>query len=140
MWILLLSLLLLAIVALIAGYIRNRRLQKKIDQGTLEAFPEVTIADAECCGQHEMCEKESLLAAVSRKLEYYDDEELDRFAGRPEEDFTPEEDEIFRDIFYSMQEEDVAGWVRSLQLRGIALPIQLKDEVLLVIAERRTHP
>ena len=33
------------------------------------------------CGQHEICEKESLLAAVSKKVEYYDDEELDRFRG-----------------------------------------------------------
>ena len=36
-----------------------------------------------------------------------------------------------------MREEDVAGWVRSLQLRGIALPDTLKDEVFLIIGERR---
>ena len=39
---------------------------------------EVQEVDAECCGQHEVCEKESLLAAVSKKIEYYDDEELDK--------------------------------------------------------------
>ena len=38
-----------------------------------------------------------------------------------------------------MQSEDVAGWVRSLQLRGIALPDGLKDEVFLVVGERRNH-
>ena len=32
-----------------------------------------------CCGQHETCERESLLAAVSREVEYFDDEELDAF-------------------------------------------------------------
>ena len=30
---------------------------------------------------HETCEKDSLLAAVSKDIEYYDDEELDRFRG-----------------------------------------------------------
>ena len=140
MWILLISLLLLAIVAMIAGYIRNRRLQKKIDAGELESFPEVKEVDAECCGQHEVCEKDSLLAAVSKKIEYYDDEELDRFIGRAPEAYTGDEIEMFRDVFYTMQETDVAGWVRSLQLRGTNLPDDIKDEVFLIIGERRIHP
>lgn len=137
MWILIISLLLLAVVAMIAGYIRNKRLQKKIESGELESFPEVKEVDAECCGQHEVCERDSLLAAVSRKIEYYDDEELDQFIGRAPEDYTEEETEMFRDVFYTMQETDVAGWVRSLQLRGINLPDGVKDEVFLIIGERR---
>lgn len=140
MWILLISLLLLALVAMTAGYIRNKRLQKKIDAGELESLPEIKEVNAECCGQHEVCEKDSLLAAVSRKIEYYDDEELDRFAGRASEAYTDEESEMFRDVFYTMQETDVAGWVRSLQLRGINLPDEIKDEVFLVVGERRIHP
>lgn len=140
MWILIISLLLLAVVAMIAGYIRNKRLQKKIESGELESFPEVKEVDAECCGQHEVCERDSLLAAVSRKIEYYDDEELDQFIDRAPEDYTEEETEMFRDVFYTMQETDVAGWVRSLQLRGINLPDGVKDEVFLIIGERRIHP
>lgn len=140
MWILIISLLLLTLVALIAGYIRNTRLQRKIENGELESFPEVKEADVECCGQHEVCEKESLLAAVSKEIEYYDDEELDGFIGRAPESYTEEETEMFRDVFYTMQETDVAGWVRSLQLRGINLPDNLKDEVFLIIGERRMHP
>ena len=139
MWILLISLLLLAIVAMIAGYIRNRRLQKKIDAGELESFPEVKEVDAECCGQHEVCEKDSLLAAVSKKIEYYDDEELDKYIGTAPDRYTPEQEEEFRDVFYTMQSEDVAGWVRSLQLRGIALPDNIKDEVFLIVGERRIN-
>ena len=140
MWILIVSLLLLTLVALIAGHIRNARLQKKIENGELESFPEVKEVDVECCGQHEVCEKDSLLAAVSKEIEYYDDEELDLFIGRAPETYTEEETEMFRDVFYTMQETDVAGWVRSLQLRGINLPDNLKDEVFLVIGERRMHP
>ena len=137
MWILLISLLLLAIVAMIAGYIRNRRLQKKIDAGELESFPEVKEVDAECCGQHEVCEKESLLAAVSKQIEYYNDEELDRFRGKDSSAYSETETDEFRDVLYTMRDDEVAGWVRSLQLRGVPLPDALKDEVFLIIGERR---
>lgn len=137
MWILIISLIALAVVAALAGTIRNRRLQKKVESGELDAMPEVKEVDQECCGQHEVCEKESLLAAVSKKIEYYDDEELDRYIGVSPDAYTPEQEEEFRDVFYTMQSEDVAGWVRSLQLRGIALPEGIKDEVLLIVRERR---
>ena len=140
MWILIISLIALALVAATAGIIRNRKLQKKIDRGELDAMPEVQEVDAECCGQHEICERDSLLAAVSKQIEYYDDEELDTFIGRAPEDYTPEEADKFRDVFYTMQDTDVAGWVRSLQLRGISLPDEIKDEVFLVVGERRIHP
>lgn len=41
-------------------------------------------------------------------------------------------------MLYTMRDEEVAGWVRSLQLRGIALPEGVKDEVFLIIGERRS--
>ena len=137
MWILIISLVLLGIIALIAGYIRNKRLQQKIEKGELDRMPEGKEADIECCGQHEVCEKDSLLAAVSKKIEYYDDEELDQFIGKEANAYTDEETNQFRDVLYTMQDIDVAGWVRSLQLRGIELPDDLKDEVFLIIGERR---
>lgn len=138
MWILIIGLVLLGIVALVAGLIRYKRLQKKIERGELDSMPEVKEVDAECCGQHEVCERDSLLAAVSKKIEYYDDEELDRYIGRAADAYTEEETDQFRDVLYTMQEVDVAGWVRSLQLRGIELPDEFKDEVFLIIGERRT--
>jgi hypothetical protein len=140
MWILIISLIVLAFVAAVAGVIRNRKLQRKIDRGELDAMPEVQEADAECCGQHEICERDSLLAAVSKKIEYYDDEELDKYIGISPDAYTPEQEDDFRDVFYTMQDTDVAGWVRSLQLRGIALPDNIKDEVFLIIGERRISP
>jgi len=82
MWILIIGLLVLAIVAMTAGYIRNRNIQKKIEKGELNDFPDIVEADAECCGQHEICEKDSLLAAVSTQIEYYDDEDLDEYIGK----------------------------------------------------------
>ena len=137
MWILIISLIALALVAATAGIIRNRKLQKKIDRGELDAMPEVQEVDSECCGQHEICERDSLLAAVSKKIEYYDDEELDQFIGREGNMYTEEETEQFRDVLYTTKDDEVAGWIRSLQLRGIELPDNLKDEVFLIIGERR---
>lgn len=137
MWILIISLIALALISATAGTIRYRKLQKKIDRGELDAMPTVQEVDVECCGQHEVCEKDSLLAAVSKKIEYYDDEELDQYIGVSPEDYTPRQEDEFRDVFYTMQDTDVAGWVRSLQLRGIALPNNIKDEVFLIIGERR---
>lgn len=137
MWILIIGLILLGAIALAMGFVRNKRLQKKIENGELDELPEVTEVDAECCGQHETCERDSLLAAVSKKIEYYDDEELDRFIGKSGDSYTEEETDLFRDVLYTTQDEEVAGWVRSLQLRGIELPDDLKDEVFLIIGERR---
>ena len=137
MGILIVSLCVLAVIAAIAGFLRNQRLQKKLDKGEIDALSEVKTVDTECCGQHEVCEKDSLLAAVSKQIEYYDDEELDRFRGRAEADYTQEEEEEFRDVFYTMRDDEVAGWVRSLQLRGIELPNSIKDEVFLIVGERR---
>lgn len=137
MWILIISLVVLGIVAMTAGIIRNRKLQKQIDNGELDAMPEVQEVDAECCGQHEVCEKDSLLAAVSKQIEYYDDEELDQFISRSGDEYAAEESDQFRDILYTMKDDEVAGWVRSLQLRGIDLPDDVKEEVFLIIGERR---
>lgn len=136
--------LLCALVALglVAVLLRLRRTPDKAgrspEAGVVET-PARRVPDGGCCGQHEVCEKESLLAALSRQVEYYDDEELDRFRGRPTDAFSDEEQEEFREVLYTMREDEVAGWVRSLQLRGVPLPDALRDEVFLIIGERRSR-
>ncbi len=139
MWILVVVLIGVVVFGLIAGYFYNRNIQKKIESGELEEAPEIVEVDSECCGQHETCEKDSLLAAVSKQIEYYDDEELDRFRGCPSDGYTEEEIEEFRNVMFTMQEVEVAGWCRSLQLRGIEFPDELKDELFLIVGERRIH-
>ena len=106
-----------------------------------EDAPEKDLArvlDMECCGQHEVCEKDSLLAALSKKIEYYDDEELDRFRGRQADEYTAAEADEFREVLYTMRPDEVAGWARSLQLRAVELPDEVKDEVYLIVGERRS--
>lgn len=86
-----------------------------------------------CCGEHEVCEKDLLRKAASQAIEYYDDEELDKFQGRNSDSYDNDDVEMFSEILHTMWESDVKGWLRSLQLRGIELPNQLKDEVILII-------
>ena len=69
---------------------------------------------------------------------YYNDEELDRFRGRSSDEYTEEEVEEFREVMLTCKDDEVAGWCRSLQLRFIELPDELKDELFLIIGERRT--
>ena len=77
---------------------------------------------------------------MSKEIVYYDDEELDRFKGRRGDQYRDHEVEEFRDILYTMGEVEVAGWVRSLQLREVELPDSLKDEVFLIVGEQRITP
>ena len=136
---LVLSLLLLGLIAMIVGVIRNHRLERLMKEGKINQLPSIKqVNDMECCGQHEVCEKDSLLAAVSKEIEYFDDEELDRFCGADENDYTDEDEEEFRNVLYTMKEEEVPAWIRSLQLRGVALPVGLRDEVVMIVDDVRT--
>ena len=90
-----------------------------------------------CCGLHLVCEKDSL-SPMSAEIEYYDDEELDRFAGVAPDAYSDSEIEEFRDILLSMRPDDIAGWARSLQLRRISLPEPVRDELILIVAEARS--
>lgn len=133
MEILIYALIALFIIALIAGSIRQWWYHSKGEE-----VPDIQEPRPDgCCGQHEVCEKDSLLAAVSRDIEYYEDEELDAYRGRPSDEYTNEEVEQFQEVLYTMKSDEVAGWVRSLQLRGINLPDDLKDEVFMIVGERR---
>ena len=135
---LIISLFVLGVIAFVLGYIRNRSLKKKLERGEITELPSIKqVEDMECGGQHEVCERDSLLAAVSKEIEYYNDEELDRYRGIPAEEYPDEAIDEFREVLYTMREDEVAGWVRSLQLRAVELPDALKDEVFLIIGERR---
>lgn len=139
MLVLILSLAVLFVVALVAGWLRNRIWRKKLQRGEVESMPVIHQSRPDgCCGQHEVCEKESLLAAVSKgQVDYYEDEELDAYSGRAADSYTESEVELFEDVLTTMREDEVAGWVRSLQLRGINLPDELRDEVVMIVGERR---
>lgn len=84
--------------------------------------------DGVCCGRHTVCDK-----GYDNSNLYFDDEELDRYKERGENEYSDEEAEEFRQVLYTMKESEVEQWVKCLQTRQIALPSQVKDEVLLML-------
>ena len=130
---------------LVAGgglvYLLDRRGRRKSNAPGVSDEPESDSTDDSgdgvCCGMHITCEKDSLSTAVSTEIVYYDDEELDDYAGRPADSYNMEETEQFRDILLTLLPEDIAGWARSLQLRNIALPPEVSDELMLIVREAR---
>lgn len=132
----LVALLGLGIVVALIALVQRYFFPTSIDE---EAEPQPYKSAGGCCGMHMTCERDSLLASVSTKIVYYDDEELDRFVACSAEDYSSEEVEEFREILITLEADDVAGWVRSLQLRQIELPEELKPELFLIIQEVRAH-
>ena len=84
-----------------------------------------------CTGENERCEHECMLEAAVKPIEYYDDEELDRFRGRSSDSYSDDEADEFAEVMYTMRPEEVKGWNRSLILRGINVPDQIKDELIM---------
>ncbi len=106
-----------------------------------DAEPEIEEPESQdgCCGQHAVCEKDSLLAGVSEKIIYYEDEELDVFKGMEPTEYSDDQIEQFRDVLYTLRVDEVAGWARSIQLRGINLPTIIQDELLMIVSEARDN-
>ena len=92
-----------------------------------------------CCGAHEVCENESLLA-TNAKIIYFEDEELDAFKDRDPETYTDEEISQFDEVFMTLRENELVDWLKSLQLRHIPLPECIKEQALMIISERRNNP
>ena len=142
---LILGTIILGIILAIAHYFGNRK-QRQSEAGSHEQQQlnageagSSHSSESDCCGEHEVCERDSLLAAVSKDIEYYNDEELDVYREIASDGYDDKAVDEFREVLYTMQEIEVAGWLRSLQLRNINLPDRLKDEALLIVEERRTR-
>lgn len=123
-------------------YVHNRKkkalppAQDETEEERKERIRKEKIASGECCGQHAVCERDSLLN-TKMKAVYYDDEELDAFANREPSDYTDEEISQFQNVLYTMKDYDVAGWLKSLQSRDIQLPDVVREEALMIVSERR---
>ncbi len=140
MWELILFLVLGVVVYLLLA-MRDKRTHKDIPKHDLNAVVTSTeqpapVQPEDCCGQHLVCERDSLLS--NAEIEYYDDEELDVLAGVDPADYSKEEIAMLQSVFYTLRESDVAGWVRSLQMRNIQLTPDLREEALLIVRERRS--
>lgn len=122
----------LIILAMAVAWLTSNKPWKKRD---LEEENKVEIAD-DCCGAHEVCESDSLLTS-NDNIEYFEDEDLDRFKGTPAGSYSDDAIEEFRDILYTLKEREVAAWVKSMQLRQVELPEIIREEALMIVEERR---
>lgn len=127
----------LGVFIVVVFELRARKEQKKDTSEAEKTARKPVVTDGECCGQHLVCERETLLQ-TNAKVEYYDDEELDALAGIAPENYTDKQHQMIREVFDTLQEKDVPGWVRSLQLRNIQLPADIREEALLIVVERRS--
>ena len=125
MWILIISISVALIVALIASKLSSAR------------EPEKEAPPSDCCGAHEVCDKESLIAHTHGDNIYYNDEELDVFKNKSPDQYTPEETDEFREVLNTMHHSEVGGWLRSLMARGIKLPPDVREEALLILRQQR---
>lgn len=113
----------------------NTELQNDAAQAT-DVATEQRSEDDGCCGEHLVCERETLLQ-TNAEIIYYDDEELDALVGIAAENYSQEQYQMIREVFETLKASDVPGWVRSIQLRNIQLPLDIREEALLIVIERR---
>lgn len=88
----------------------------------------------ECCGAHEICETD-LLNKMSEEIIYYEDEELDVYVNFEEDDYNDKQIDEFREVLYSLKEQEIEPWLKSLELRQIILPSVIKSEVVFMLVK-----
>lgn len=118
------------VVALIVALVFSR---KSSTEGEVEQ--KVEVPD-DCCGAHEVCEADSLLSADG-KPEYFEDEDLDNYIKRNANSYSDSEIDEFREVLYTLKEREVASWLKSLQAREINPPEIIREEALMIVADRR---
>lgn len=125
---LLLGLLMLGLFCAVLGVISRRRGESQ----------EITVGKGDCVscsGDNAMCEQECTLKAAVSPIEYFDDEELDDYKGRPSDSYSDDEEAQFAEVLETLRPEDVKPWGRSLTLRGINLPDGIKDEYIMLASK-----
>jgi hypothetical protein len=129
MWILLISIAVALTIALIAS--------KLSPDNTDQAQTSPEPPDADCCGAHEICDKETLIAHTRGEIVYFNDEELDRFRGKSPDEYVNDESVQFREVLLTMHPHEVSLWLRSLMVRGIKPPSEIREEALIILNQLR---
>lgn len=121
-------------------YLHHRLSEKRAEKpGETPTEQPAEPAEAEeCCGMHITCERDSLSPVFADEIIYFDDEELDAFAGRAHDSYDDDEIDRFRDVLLTLLPDDIAPWARSIQQRGIELPDAVRDELFMIVNEERS--
>lgn len=120
---LILSLVALGIFCAILGYRSRKRGESQ----------EIVIGKGDCStctDDNPSCEQLCMMKASTEPVEYFDDEELDAFKGRPSSDYNEDETAQFAEVLETLRPNEVKAWNRSLILRGISMPDGIKDEYI----------
>lgn len=123
MLILILSLIILGVFCAILGY-RSRRRGESQD---------IVVGKGDCAtctDDNPSCEQLCMLKAATEPVEYFDDEELDAYRGRPADSYSEDETAQFAEVLETLQPGEAKAWNRSLILRGINMPDGIKDEYI----------
>jgi len=132
MWYIITSLILLWVVYSVAIWLRDR---KSGGQLNTTAVRQPSNPD-ECCGKHSDCARNFLVKPKAAKtIDYYNDEELDAYRGVAEDAYTEQAADEFREVLYSLRENEVPTWLQSLQQRNISLPQTVKEEAMFIITD-----
>jgi len=91
------------------------------------------VPDADCCGAHEVCDKD-LENFLKPDNIYFDDEELDRFCKK-NNPYNDEEVEVFREVLYTLKRSEISTWLSSLDFRKIPTPGVIRDEAMLLLQD-----
>lgn len=125
------SILVLSLILIAGTWIASKLKLKDKQEIEPEQIKEVA---SDCCGAHEICEYDERLI-TSQEIVYYNDEELDRFKGIQETDYTDEQIDELREVLYTLQPKEINSWLKSIEMRGILLPSILNIEARQLIAD-----
>lgn len=94
----------------------------------------------ESCALHSMCPSEKILKSVNKEIVYYDDEELDSFKNKGENDYTNDEVEQWRDVLYTLKKNELLDWEQSVKKRGLVMPHAIHEEFIMLYGEALQKP
>lgn len=135
MWVLLLMLLALGVFAALLGLRRTQPPTEETAEPLADDEDEPPAENCNACAADGTgCYAERMLRhAAQTAPQYFEDEELDRFAGTPADNYSTEQEAQFAEVLRTLRAEEVADWLHALTLRGIELPASLRDEAILLM-------
>ncbi len=114
---------------------RHSRARRGVPDDESEVVRPQEECSDDCCATNAVCPSEKLLQNTMEPAAYYDDEELDAFRGRDAQGYTPDEEEQWRDVLYTLRRDELLAWERSIKKRGIIMPAAIHDELIMLYNE-----
>lgn len=118
---------------LVAGLIVLLKANKK-NRANITPQDSIKEVDLSCCGAHDDCEFDNALVNPDL-IEYFDDEDLDKYRNIESNAFTDDMIDEFREVLYTLKTDEIKHWLLSLSRRKINLPTILNEEARMLMCE-----